>query len=93
VNRELFEGIGERIRNKRPLDLSYFAEDNSNEEISMLAYLQTLGANIAGTTAEFEDCIRTLAEEKLKKTVPDGSQLSDADFVKFFENKRNKSGV
>lgn len=93
VNRDLFTGIGERIKNKRPLDLSYFAEDNSNEEISMLAYLQTLGANIAGTTAEFEDCINTLAEEKLKKTVPDGSQLSDADFVEFIKNKRNKSGV
>ena len=93
VNRELYEGIAERIRNHRPLDISYFAEDSANETINMLAYLQTLGGKIAGTKREFEDCINTLAEEKLKKTVPAGEGLSDADFLRLMESKKNKMGV
>ncbi len=93
VNRELFSGIAERISNRRPLDLSNFTEDATNEQISMLSYLLTLGNKIAGTTRELEDCIRTLAEEKIKKSISDASEMTDADFLSFMENKRKKAGV
>ena len=93
VNRNLFTDISARIRANRPLDLSCFSEESSNEQISMLAYLLSLGEKIAGTPKEMEECIRTLAEEKSKQALPDASGMSDEDFIKFMENKRKKAGV
>lgn len=93
VNRRLYVDIAERIRSHRPLELSFFAEENSGDDISMLSYLLTLGNKIAGTPQEFEDCIKTLADEKINKELPDGAALSDDDFVKFLENQRKKTGV
>ncbi len=93
VNRTLFIDISARIRSNRPLELSYFAEDSSNEQISMLSYLISLGSRISGTPREMEECIRTLAEEKSKQSLPDASGMSDEDFIKFMENKRKKAGV
>ena len=90
VNRTLFTDIAQRIRSDRPLEISFFAQDATNEQISMLSYLFSLGSRIAGTTQEFEECIRTLADEKLKKTAPDASGMSDAEFLSFMENKKKK---
>ena len=92
VNRTLYLDISERIRAGRPLDLSYFAEEATNEQISILSYLIAYGSRIAGTPQEFEDCIRTLADEKLKKSAA-AVDMSDADFLKIMENKRKKAGV
>ncbi|MCH5199181.1 MAG: DNA primase [Oscillospiraceae bacterium] len=93
VNRDLFISISERIKNNRPLELSYFSEESSNEEISILSYLTIFGEKIAGTTGEFEDCIHTLAEEKIKKDASSGEELSDEDFMNIIARKRKKSGV
>ncbi|MBQ7637555.1 MAG: DNA primase [Clostridia bacterium] len=93
VNRELFASIGERIKNDRPLDLSFFSEDSSNEEISILSYLWAYGEKIAGTKEEFSDCIAALAEEKIKKNASSGEKLSDEEFINLIGKKRNKPGV
>lgn len=92
VNRTLYLEISERIRAGRPLDLSYFAEEATNEQISILSYLIAFGSRIAGTPQEFEDCIRTLADEKLKKSAA-AEDMSDADFLTIMEKKRKKAGV
>jgi len=93
VNRELFESISVRIKNNRPLELSYFSEDSSNDEISILSYLTVFGNTIAGTTAEFEDCIETLASEKIKKSASSAEGMTDEEFLKLMGNKRKKTGV
>ena len=90
VNKTLFTDISERIRSNKPLELSFFAEDSSNEQISMLSYLIALGSRIAGTQREFEDCIKTLADEKLKLSSQNSAPSSDADFVAMMQNKRKK---
>ena len=88
VNKDLYTGIAERIRAGRPLDLSYFTEDSSNEQISMLSYLIALGARITGTPQEYEDCIRTLADEKMKAAAVPPSDLTDEEFLAIMEQKR-----
>ena len=94
ANRTLFEGISRRIRENRPLELSFFTEEASGEEVSLLSYLFTLSNKIAGTPQEFEDCIRTLAQEKLNSRLADPGQLTDEDLVHIFSQKKhNDTGV
>ena len=89
VNRTLFEGISRRIRENRPLELSFFIEEATGDEVSLLSYLFTLVNKITGTPQEFEDCIRTLAEEKLNSRLTDPASLSDEDLVNLFKQKKH----
>ena len=90
LNRRLFEGLSDRIRNNRPLDLSFFAEDSTNEELGMLSYLFAFSRKISGTPREFEDCIKTLADEKMKLSVPSQANTSDEAFLNYIAQKRKK---
>lgn len=80
-NRELFRGISRRIEENRLLELSSFGEDSSNEEISYIAYLYTLGDKIPNTFEGCDECVRILLEEKAKKDLPDLKEVSDEDFA------------
>ena len=90
VNKDLYTGIAERIRAGRPLELSFFTEDSSDEQISLLSYLIALSGRIAGTPQEYEDCIKTLADEKLKLSAVGAEAMSDEDFLAMMDEKRKK---
>ena len=90
VNRELYEGFAKRIAEGRSLSLAAFSEGADEDLMSNLAYLTDLGARIAGTPEEYEDCVRTLLEEKAKKQMTSAGPVSDEDFLKMMEALRKK---
>lgn len=90
VNREIFEGLKYRIENHKSIDITSFGEDASKDLMSLLAYLWDRSKKIAGTPEEFEDCIKTLLSEKQKKTVSDVRNVSDEEFLRILQEKREK---
>ena len=58
----------------------------SAEEIGAVARIQTLIPQLANTLSECRDCIKVIAEEKAKTVKGAPSELSDADFLKLFQN-------
>ena len=81
LNRSVFEGIAQRIRENRALDFAEFNENGQNEEASYLAYLGTLADRVAGTLSECEDCIDTLLACRLEKESAGVEDISDQDFM------------
>ena len=85
-NRHIFSVVTEHIREGKALQLTAFAEQLSNDEMSVLAGLEVLGRSLSNPKRECMESITTLKEEKLKQLKPDLENLSDEEFRELFEN-------
>ena len=90
VNRELFSDIARRIHENRSLELSSFGENSTNEELSYLSYLLTLGEQFSYSVEECRQYVQILLTESAKKEVRDMSGVNDADFVEMIKKQAEK---
>lgn len=89
--KRIFAVIQEKIKDERNLEISYFAGDLSSENMSELVKIQKTHENLSGTQKEFTDCIKVIKDDNsTKNNDVRVSQLSDAEYIKLFENKGNK---
>ena len=93
LNRQVFEGIAQRISEDRSLDFSDYNETGQNEQAAYLAYLGTLFDQVAGTLRECEDCIDTLLSCRLEKENAQTEELSTEDFLDRLQALRAKKGL
>lgn len=84
-NRRIFAALTERLRDGRPLGISFLSSDFTPEEMSALARIQAATADLGNTVAECNDCIKVLLEEKNKTVVKSGETLTDDAFMKLFQ--------
>lgn len=84
-NRRVFSAISERIKDGRPVGLSFFASEFTPEEISVIARIETVSTDISNSVRECEDCINVLKKEKNRHIDVKPSEMSDEDFIKLFK--------
>ena len=84
-NRRVFSAISERIKDGRPVGLSFFSSEFTPEEISVIARIETVSTDISNSVRECEDCINVLKKEKNRHINVKPSEMSDEDFMKLFK--------
>ena len=84
-NRRVFAAISERIKDGRPVGLSFFSSEFTPEEISVIARIETVSTDISNSVRECEDCINVLKKEKNRHIDVKPSEMSDEDFMKLFK--------
>lgn len=84
-NARVFSEIAVQLFENRMFSISAL-DGFSAEEIGAVARIQTLIPQLANTLSECRDCIKVIAEEKSKTVKGAPSELSDADFLKLFQN-------
>ena len=84
-NRRVFSAISERIKDGRPVGLSFFTSEFTPEEISVIARIETVSTDISNSVRECEDCINVLKKEKNRHIDVKPSEMSDEDFMKLFK--------
>lgn len=84
-NARVFSEISVQLSENRMFSISAL-NGFSAEEIGAVARIQTLIPQLANTLSECRDCIKVIAEEKAKTVKGAPSELSDADFLKLFQN-------
>lgn len=84
-NARVFSEISVQLFENRMFSISAL-NGFSAEEIGAVARIQTLIPQLANTLSECRDCIKVIAEEKSKTVKGAPSELSDADFLKLFQN-------
>lgn len=84
-NRRVFSAISERIKDGRPVGLSFFASEFTPEEISVIARIETVSTDISNSVRECEDCINVLKKEKNRHIDVKPSEMSDEDFMNLFK--------
>ena len=84
-NRRVFSAISERIKDGRPVGLSFFASEFTPEEISVIARIETVSTDISNSVRECEACITVLKKEKNRHIDVKPSEMSDEDFMKLFK--------
>lgn len=84
-NRRVFSAISERIKDGRPVGLSFLASEFTPEEISVIARIETVSTDISNSVRECEDCIKVLKKEKNRHIDVKPSEMSDEDFMKLFK--------
>lgn len=85
-NRRVFESVLESARNGAEFSVSAFGTTFTDAELGAVARIQTLIPQLANTLSECRDCIKVIAEEKNKVVCASPAELSDADFLKLFQN-------
>lgn len=84
-NKRVFEVVLGRIKDGKPVGLSYISADFTEEEISVIAKIQTLAVDISNTVSECVDCINVLVSEKSKCINSKPQDMSDSDFMSLFK--------
>ena len=86
----LFEVISKKIEDGDSLEFSCFANELSNEEMSLLVGLCKKNEELPATKKEFFDCVEVIYEEKIKSQSGGlkPGELNDEDFLKLFSKKQ-----
>lgn len=85
-NRRVFESIVSSIEQGADFSLSAIHDAFTEEEVGAVAHIQTLIPQLADTLSECRDCIKVIRAEKNKTVSASPAELSDADFLKLFQN-------
>ncbi len=91
VNKSLFAVISQRIENGESVDITHISQFLTAEEMNAFSRLLANQASVSNTVKELEDCISVLEDEKVKRGYSAPSQMSDDDFLAFFNSLRDSS--
>lgn len=83
-NKRVFETILGRIKDGKPVGLSYISDNFTEDEVSVIAKIQTLAVDISNTAEECFDCMKVLVSEKGKCIDAKPQDMSDSDFISLF---------
>lgn len=88
-NGRIFKVVTDRLREGRSADISFLYGELTEDELSVVAKIQTVSHTLKNTFAECTDCINIILNEKNKKSLKDVSveNISDEDFLRFFKNE------
>ncbi|MCR4594053.1 MAG: DNA primase [Clostridiales bacterium] len=87
-NKKIFTVLSSRIREGRSVEFINLHDELSDAEITGLSAIRSEYEAVKGTAEEAGDFIEVLKKEKKKKDIKSGpaDEISDSDFLKFFEN-------
>lgn len=88
LNLRIYKLIAERLETNKPIDITYFSQDLTDEEMGYLVRLESMRENLGNTVGECLDCIKRLQDEKKERERKNPAEMTDAEWAAQF-NKRN----
>lgn len=84
LNGRLYGLISEKIESHRPIEVTYFAEALTDEELGYLVRLESMRENLGNTVQECLDCIRRMKEEKKERETKRAVDMTDDEWAAMF---------
>lgn len=90
LNRRIFTLIAERIKQQRSLELTFFAQELSPQELDSFVKICKDNEKLNLSLKVCADCVRIMQQEKENaENSSSASDISDEDFSLYFKKKRN----
>ncbi len=90
LNRRIFSLISERIKQQRSLELTFFAQELSPQELDSFVKICKDNEKLNLSLKVCADCVRIMQQEKENaESSSSPAEISDEDFSLYFQKKRN----
>ena len=92
LNRRIYKVIACHIEDHRPIEITYFASELSDEEIGYLVRLESMRENLGNTVKECLDCINRMKEEKRERETKNPAGMTDDEWFSQFKKPKDETG-
>ena len=92
LNRRIYKVIASHIEESRPVEITYFASELSDEEIGYLVRLESMRENLGNTVKECLDCIRRMREEKQEREIKNPAGMTDDEWFSHIKKRKDETG-
>ena len=92
LNRRIYKVIASHIEESRPVEITYFASELSDEEIGYLVRLESMRENLGNTVKECLDCIRRMREEKQEREIKNPAGMTDDEWFSQIKKRKDETG-
>ena len=89
LNRRIYNVIASHIEDHRPIEITYFASELSDEEIGYLVRLESMRENLGNTVKECLDCIRRMKDEKRERETKNPAGMTDDEWFSQFKKPKD----
>lgn len=86
LNLRIYKLIASRLEDRAPVEITYFSQDLTDEEMGYLVRLESMRENLGNTVNECLDCIRRLKQEKKEREQKSPASMSDDEWASQFKN-------
>ena len=87
LNHRIFRLIAKHLDENRPVGVTYFAEELTDEETGYLVRLESMRENLGNTVQECLDCINRMKQEKAERERKNPAQMTDDEWIKQFRKQ------
>ena len=89
IYRKIFSVLRDKIKESRSLELTFFSQELTAEEMSELVGIVKKHENLSVSIKVCADCLRAMRESKEKKSQKlEFSEMSDEDFLNLFKGNK-----
>lgn len=85
LNLRIYKLIASKLEEGKAVDITYFSQDLTDEELGYLVRLETMRENLGNTVAECLDCIKRMQEEKKVREQKNPAKMTDAEWMAQFK--------
>ncbi len=85
LNLRLFKLIASKLESGRSVDVTYFAQDLTDDEMGYLVRLESMRENLGNTVGECLDCIKRMKEEKALSEQGNPANMTDSQWAALFK--------
>ena len=87
LNHRIFRLIAKHLDENRPVGVTYFAKELTDEETGYLVRLESMRENLGNTVQECLDCINRMKQEKAERERKNPAQMTDDEWIKQFRKQ------
>lgn len=87
LNRRIYNVIARHIEQHRPVEITYFASELSDEEIGYLVRLESMREKLGNTTQECLDCIKRMKDERREREAKNPAGMTDDEWFSQFKKQ------
>ena len=87
LNLRIYKLIARNLDENRPIGVTYFSQELTDEETGYLVRLESMRENLGNTVKECLDCITRMKQEKSERESKNPAQMSDDEWIKQFRKQ------
>ena len=87
LNLRIYKVIASHIEQHRPIEITYFASELSDEEIGYLVRLESMREKLGNTTQECLDCIKRMKDERRERETKNPAGMTDDEWFSQFKKQ------
>lgn len=87
LNRRIYNVIAGHIEQHRPVEITYFASELSDEEIGYLVRLESMREKLGNTVQECLDCIKRMKDERRERETKNPAGMTDDEWFSQFKKQ------